>query len=188
MAFKFTVFAGALLAAQLAGAALAQAPPPASSPPSSAERLRLARAVFEAQGGLSNISAALDRVMDAMPANMPGDSADAAAGRKAARAIMQDVMRQFLPKILDAEAEVYAETFDEHQLGDILAFYQSPTGQALRQKLPELGARSGAEMNKLMPAIMEEALDRLCSQTTCTAEQQQALAALKQQARSAPAP
>jgi len=188
MAFKVLAFAGVLLATQLACTAWAQPAQPSPAPRPSAERLRLARAVFEAQGGVANISATLDRAMEATPTNMPGDSTNAAANRRAARAVVQDVMRQFLPKILDAEANVYAETFDEHQLGDILAFYQSPTGQVLRDKLPDLGARSGAEMGKLMPAIVEGILDRLCSQTTCTPQQQQTLAALKQQAVSAGAP
>jgi hypothetical protein len=188
MAFKFTAFAGVLVAAQLAGAALAQTAPPPTSPPPSAERLKLARDVFEAQGGLKNASAAIDRVLAGMPFNSPGGSGAVSANGVQMRQVMEQSIHKFLPQVLDAQAEAYAEVFDEQQLRDILAFYQSPTGQVMRDKLPEISAKAGAAMGKLMPALMEDVLERVCSQTSCTDQQQKTLDALKQRLASTPAP
>ena len=188
MAFKVSVFAGLILAAQLtAGAALAQAPSPASPAPS-AERLRLARAVFEAQGGVKNIDAALDHVLQGMPLTSPGGSNAGAGDRAKVRDVIEQSMHKFLPQLLDAQAEAYAESFDEHQLNDILAFYQSPTGQVMREKLPEIAGRSAEAMGKVLPALMVDILEGVCSQTTCTDQQQKTLAALKQRLASTPAP
>ncbi|HVY34784.1 MAG TPA: DUF2059 domain-containing protein [Caulobacteraceae bacterium] len=186
MAFKFVAVAGAIFTIALTSS-LAQAQTP-QSPPISAGRLRLARAVFEAQGGMANVSAAMDRVMASLQAARPGESAEAAANRAKTGEFMQQVLRKYLPKMLDSQAEAYAETFDERQLADILAFYQSPTGQVMRQKLPELAARNGTAISKFMPAVIMEALELQCGQSTCTPQQQTTLATLKQQAASKPAP
>jgi hypothetical protein len=184
MAFKIKIFAGAIVAVQLAmGVAQAQTPAPPS-----AERLRLAKAVFEAQGGLTNVSAAMDRIMDSMQASIPAQTGASGTAQRDSRQIMHRVLQKYLPQMLDLEAQVYAETFDEQQLSDILAFYQSPTGQVMRDKLPELSGRSGAAIGKLMPAIMVDVLDEVCDQSVCTAAQQKTLLALKQQLAAKPAP
>ena len=171
------VAAAALAIVLIAGEARAQTvSAQAAASPASAERLRLARAVFEAQGGIENITAAMDRAMGALQRGEPstGEAADAA------RRIGADVVKQALPQIMDIEAHAYAETFDEQQLRYILAFYQSPTGQVMRAKLPELSEKTGQGMARLMPAITLKILEQVCAQTTCTAQQLKALQALKQ--------
>ena len=53
-----------------------------------------------------------------------------------------------LSKAKPALAKVYADTYTEEEIDGILAFYKSPAGKALLQKMPEVMQRS-------MPAMMQ---------------------------------
>jgi uncharacterized protein len=61
--------------------------------------------------------------------------------------------------IRDDFVSIYAETFTEEEMRGIIAFYQSPPGQALLMKQPELTKRSMELSTKWMmealPKIME---------------------------------
>jgi hypothetical protein len=85
-----------------------------------------------------------------------------------------------VPRLFDEMAGYYAQDFTSDQLRDILAFYQSPTGKAMVANAPVLAQQIGGSMVKLMPALQLSVMDKVCSQVSCTPEQQQQLAALKQ--------
>jgi uncharacterized protein len=53
-------------------------------------------------------------------------------------------------------ASVYAETFDEQELRDIIAFYQSPLGRKMLAKMPELMQRSTQISQERIKAIMPD--------------------------------
>ena len=173
-----------------AGAAWAQTgSATAASAEPSAERLRLARAVFQAQGGEDNMRAVLQRATAGMTEAMTRQGAQANdatvnAFRKAAAEVMQDLV----PKILNLQIRIYAETFDDRQLSDILAFYQSPTGQVMRAKLPEIASKAAVQVAALTPTIQLQIVEKVCAETACTAAEQRMITQLKQRAAAGTAP
>ena len=58
-----------------------------------------------------------------------------------------------------AYVDIYAENFTEPQLDDILAFYRSPTGQVLVEKLPALTAQAmqiaQSRVEELQPQVKQ---------------------------------
>jgi hypothetical protein len=52
--------------------------------------------------------------------------------------------------------QVYADTYTEEEVDGILAFYKSPAGQAMLQKMPQLMQRSMAVSQQLMSDLMPE--------------------------------
>ena len=160
-----------LVACLMAGAAVAQPAPAAPSP----ERLKLAREVFEARGGEETVRLSMDRMVSSMQRALPSNGRTSDVARQAA----QDVIKDMLPQLVEIEIEVYAETYDDKQLRDILAFYESPTGQALKAKSPEVAERIGAETGRLVPQITANIAAKVCAQVACTEAQQKAVEALK---------
>ena len=56
--------------------------------------------------------------------------------------------------------KIYADAYSEQQLDDILAFYKSPTGQAMVEKNPVILKESSAVAQQHLEAVMPE-LERL---------------------------
>ena len=142
------------------------------------ERLRLARQIFEAQGGLANMTAVIKGAMASMAqsaAPQPGDT----DFQKAVMTASNAAMIRMLPRLLDDMATVYANNFDETELKGILAFYQTPTGKALVAKLPQVGAQTAGAMGKMMPAMQLSVLESVCASMTCPATALDRLAKLK---------
>ncbi len=139
------------------------------------QRLALAKQIFEAQGGAQNAAAAMRAIQKGMI-----DATPAPEARERMAQVMDTMTKTFLPQVFDQMAAIYATDFTDAQLKDILVFYQSPTGQALREKSPLVAQQLGGVMVKLMPKLQLSVLDKVCAETTCTPQQQQQLAALKQ--------
>jgi hypothetical protein len=151
--------------------------PPAAPDP---QRLLLARQIFEAQGGVSNMTAAVRGAMAGAAPNLPQQPGTDPEMQKKILAATNETMIKLLPRVIDEMAKVYANNFDEAELKSILAFYQSPAGRVLVAKMPEIGAQSGAAMGKLMPQVQLSVLEGVCASTTCTAPVQARLTQLKQ--------
>ncbi len=106
-------------------------------------------------------------------------------------------MDKYLPKLLDEEldqmtkaiipqlAQVYADTFDEAELRDVLAFYNSPAGRKLIEKQPELSRRGQALTAPLIPGMQADILvkmfNHVCAVQKCTPEQRQVMENVKKQ-------
>ncbi len=58
---------------------------------------------------------------------------------------------------------MYAATFTEAELRDMVAFYESPTGQATLTKMPQLMSQMTPMITQLMPAYQADLLGRLCA-------------------------
>lgn len=57
-------------------------------------------------------------------------------------------------KVKEEYITLYAETFTEQELKDIIAFYKTPSGQALIKKQPEVMKRSMQLSQKMMGQLM----------------------------------
>jgi hypothetical protein len=97
-----------------------------------------------------------DQMMKMMEPMMKGMMAQAdknmPAEQRAKAGEMQEKMMALVAgaysKAKPALAKVYADTYTEEELDGILAFYKSPAGKALLQKMPEV-------MQRLMPVMMQ---------------------------------
>jgi hypothetical protein len=138
-------------------------------------RLALARQIFEAQGGAENANKIVEGMMKSMV-----DGSETPEAKRRMTAGFQSMIKTFIPAMFDQMAGYYATDFTEDQLKDILAFYQSPTGNALRANGPILAQQIGGSIAQMMPKMQLSVLDKVCSETECTANQKQQLAALKQ--------
>jgi uncharacterized protein len=164
------IAAGLAALSLIASAAQAQ-----TAAPPDPQRLALAKQIFEAQGGAQNAVAAMKSMQKPML-----DIAKTPEAKQRVAALMDSMAKTIMPHLFDEMAGYYAADFTEDQLRSILAFYQSPTGQALRANAPVLAQQIGGSMARMMPKIQLSMLDKVCGQVECSAEQQQQLAQLKQ--------
>ncbi len=139
------------------------------------QRLALAKQIFESQGGAQNAATAMRAMQKGIL-----DSTQSPEVRARMAQALDAMTKTVLPQMFDEMAAIYAADFTDAQLKDILVFYASPTGQALKDKGPLVAQQLGGVMVKLMPKLQLSVLDKVCAETTCTPQQQQQLAALKQ--------
>ena len=70
--------------------------------------------------------------------------------------------------------QIYSESFSQEEIDGMLAFYETPAGQALIKKMPVVMQKSMVEMQKRMGTLMQK-LQKI---------QQDALGELKKQSKS----
>ena len=168
----------------MGGVALAQdKPPPAdglapgshaaqpASPEPSEARLKLARRVLDDMGTTANLASGIKTVVAAWADSFAGSERLPPETMKALNDSMSESMTALAPKIIEQVARVYAQQLDEHQLEDIAAFYEGPTGKAWVAKLPALAEQSGAIGAALVPELQADVLDRFCRKVSCTPDQ-----------------
>jgi hypothetical protein len=73
-----------------------------------------------------------------------------------------------MQKVIDRSIPLYAATFTEKELQDLVNFYDSPSGQAMLAKMPALTAKMGPIMTDLMPEMTADMTQRICSKIDCT--------------------
>lgn len=132
--------------------AAAQVPPADAAPPTPgqiASARELVGLIRMQETAAIGVKTALDQQIAANPA----------------MAQFRGVMEQWATRIFSSEeavqgfAEVYAATFSEAELREIVAFYRTPVGQRLASSQAEL-ARRGAEVGRrLAAAHMSELLN-----------------------------
>ena len=90
-----------------------------------------------------------------------------------------DMEEQVRPKL----AEIYARTFTDDELHNIIVFYESPTGQVLLAKQPMLVREGQAAVAPLVPAMQRDMIDKLfthvCEIQHCTPAQRAQLTTVK---------
>jgi hypothetical protein len=165
-----------VVAAVLALTASASAAQPSSIGPVTPARLALAQRVVDTGKLARGMSLVVDAMLGPFIQQIrSGDGADAL------KSYVVDLMAKMLPKI----AEIYAENFSEQQLNDILAFYASPTGQALLDKQPALAREAQLAVAPLVPPMQRDMIDKLfahvCQIQACTPAQRQQLEATRTQ-------
>ncbi len=84
---------------------------------------------------------------------------------------MEDILREFVAEAVDWETmgplmlQVYVETYTEEELNAMAAFYETPMGQRIVLKMPELTARtsllSQQQMQERMPELIGRMMERI---------------------------
>ena len=130
--------ATALAAGCLLVSAPAQAADPPSAPPSP-RQVELANEIMDATGVAANYDVMLRNMFSGMIARS-GVTTGTPESRAAADAMLDRVTTAVLklkPRLLEMSAQIYAQTFTEEELAQILAFYRSPVGQSMARKMPD---------------------------------------------------
>src|ERR1035437_8131604 len=72
------------------------------------------------------------------------------------QAIMDRQQTKMIAKMKEPFVQVYRETFSQGEVDGLIAFYQSPTGQAFVDKQPELMKNTMAIMQQRMGPMMQK--------------------------------
>jgi hypothetical protein len=137
--------------------------------PVNPHRLELARKLFAQMQ--------MDQMMDGMMRQMTPTMI--AQARKTnpnltdeqAKAITEAVTESasdLMKKVMDRVAPLYAETFTDKEMQDLVDFYDSPSGRAMIAKMPTMAAKMGPMMQDLAPDMVADVQRRICTKTDCT--------------------
>jgi hypothetical protein len=141
----------------------------ADAPAGNAHSLALAKHLFAEMH--------MDQLMSGMMKNMtPVMVAQARKANPALTDAQADIITQavtessqaMMAKVVDRFVPLYASTFTEKELEDLVAFYDGPTGQAVLTKMPVLMSKMGPVMSELMPDMMADVNQRICSKMDCS--------------------
>jgi len=151
-------------------------PPAAAEAPIDPAQLALARHLMSLTLGQMNFGAILRSMsasmMDAVHKQNP--SADPAVLRRV-QAAMDKAMSDITPELMDDIAKGYARHLSRKEMEDSIAFYESPSGQSILHKMPQVMQEVGPMMVKYVPRMQRGVLQALCDQNACSAEQRKAL-------------
>jgi len=168
---RWVLLAGGLAALSASAVAAQPAPPDpryAAAPPSDsidADRLALAHAFVRESHIDRGMRGMFANVMRSMPQVTEGES-DAKA-RQMTESFSAG-LEATLPQLMDASAEVAARAFTTQELKDLVAFYASPSGQAMVTKTPMLMQQIGPLAYQILPKVYAAAESDFCSRVSCT--------------------
>ncbi len=89
--------------------------------------------------------------------------------RQAMIEVISEAVLERLPAMNDKMLSIVAETFTEQELTELVAFYESPTGQAVMEKAPSMMRRIPELMATINMPTDEEIGARLCKKIDCKA-------------------
>jgi hypothetical protein len=72
--------------------------------------------------------------------------------------------------VIDRMIPLYASTFTEQELKDLVSFYGTPSGQAMLAKMPALMSRAAPIMRELTPKYQAEIRQRICLKLECNSD------------------
>ena len=160
---RMLAVAAAVLAGQATVCATAQAQAAAPSP----RAVELAERMMKVVGIERQVDAMV-AAMQPMTMSQPEFAQLPSKERQIVMDTVREVMRDtFTPELVRKMVPVYAQAFTEDQLAAIVAFYESPAGQAAIQKTPSLVQASVALAQELVPAAQAEIERRVCEKVDC---------------------
>jgi hypothetical protein len=110
------------------------------------------------------------QVMPAMTASLAKQAPGAltAEQQRAIADAAAESMQGFMAKVSDRMIPMFADTFSDKELQDLVAFYEGPTGQSMLAKMPALTTKMMPLMVEMMPEMQKDLRQRLCSKTDCS--------------------
>ncbi len=73
-------------------------------------------------------------------------------------------------KLTEEMIPIYAATFSEKELSDLLAFYQTPSGQALIERSGVMAGGLQSVIAEMIPTMMTKYQQRICAELGCPAQ------------------
>ena len=142
------------------------------------QKLQLARQLYDLIG-VQDMSTTVRSMTTVMSLQFATALDDRHAQRaKAIVAAVGDGMNSITPQIAAASVSAIAKDFTVEQLHDLLAFYQSPTGQVALRKLPAITRQTTTVMVAYLPQMMAGVEDSYCSRVACSSRERKALEAV----------
>jgi hypothetical protein len=86
---------------------------------------------------------------------------------KAISDAVAESMDGFMRKVIDKSIPLYATTFTEKELQDLVNFYDTPSGQAMLAKMPALTTKIVPIVTEMMPEMTADLTRRICAKTEC---------------------
>ena len=80
---------------------------------------------------------------------------------------VSESMDGLMQKVIDRSIPLYATTFTEKELQDLVNFYDTPSGQAMLAKMPALTTKMVPLMTELMPDMTADVTRRICAKMDC---------------------
>ena len=77
-------------------------------------------------------------------------------------------MDGFMQKVIERTIPLYATTFTEKELQDLVNFYDTPSGQAMLAKMPALTTKMIPIVTEMMPEMTADLTKRICSTIDCS--------------------
>jgi len=139
-------------------------------------KLALARQIFELSGGEQTVKAQVHRIFEMLKpdAEKPDPGSDEAITNEIFDELEKD-MDGIAPRPIEVNVKIYAEDFTEKELRDLLAFFQTESGQAFIKKSPAVRAQASNEsmplILNLLPQVAQKTVDRLCEAKHCDAKE-----------------
>ncbi len=158
-----TVVAG-LAAAMIAGSALAQAAP-APSP----RQVELARRYVVAMNMDQSFEGMMKSMLPIVQSQMRDAEKLTPEQHEVLAKITLDASRRMMSKMMAKMPVLLAEVFTEQELEGLVNFYESPIGQSLIAKSPQLSAKMAPLMPELMSEMRTEMMSRICELVACPA-------------------
>jgi hypothetical protein len=92
------------------------------------------------------------------------------AQRKAIRETVEEfVAGDMMDDIMQRSIPIYATIFSEDELQALVDFYESPRGQSIVAKMPQMGPAMAKVMVEIMPEVRAKMTQRICEKLDCGA-------------------
>jgi hypothetical protein len=158
------------VAAALTAAALFAATPAASADaPPSPHSVELVRKMFADMHMDQMMSGMMRQMGPAMTAQMrKANPSLTDADAQAVSEAISESMGTMMAKVEERMIPIYASTFTEKELQDLVNFYGSPSGQAMLAKMPAMMAKMGPTITEMMPEMTADVQKRICSRIDCS--------------------
>lgn len=162
-------FRSALACAIAAIAVAAYTPAVCADAAPNPHSVELARKLFSDMHMEQLMSGMMRQMAPAMTAQMRKSNPNLTdADAQAISEAVSESMNTAMAKVEDRMVPIYASTFTEKELQDVVNFYGSPSGQAMLAKMPTLMAKMGPTMTELMPEMAADVQKRICAKIDCT--------------------
>ena len=116
------------------------------------------------------MSAAADQMKNNLPELMRQQNIE--VPKEQLDAMAEDVFRDYpMKEVLDSMIPVYQKHLNKVDVANILAFYQSPTGQKMLNEMPEMSKEAMQAANPVMKQWMTTMMQRMQDRAHSMAEQ-----------------
>jgi uncharacterized protein len=153
----------AVVAAMLfAATVLAVVPAPAQTPPPPApENLAAAHQLIDVMKATDQFKAVLPILITNLKGAIVQNRPDVEKQYDAMMPIFAEKAQQRLTELTDTMAEIYARNFTLNELHDLVAFYQTPTGQKFIERQPVIAQASMAAGRTFGQSVARDVQDQM---------------------------
>ncbi len=149
--------------------------------PANAEKIRLVQElhrVMEFTDTISEMTSTMVDRMDPLRGRTPTRQDEEFFDRL--KGSMKRGMARLVPEMVDATTEIYARTFSEQELRDVIAFYASPSGQSFLKKGKTVMAEAMVSMATIMRKYVAYTKEDYCAQVPCGETEERLFEALQE--------